>query len=79
MRLRSGGGRPDWGRTWVVDEVLQSGRNTYTVFCVARGDYLGKLRDLDLDLPTELLELARRTGETVSEARRRRRYSRYLP
>ena len=31
-RLRSEGGHGYWAETYVVDEVLQSGRNTYTVY-----------------------------------------------
>jgi hypothetical protein len=77
-RLRSRGGF--WGRTFVVDEVLQSGISTYTVFLVDRRRYVRNLRERsDGDLAAELLELARRTNDTVSEARRRRKYRGYLP
>jgi hypothetical protein len=79
-RLRSHGGHAYWGRTFVVDEVLQSGRNTYTVTLVDRREYLRNLRARsEGDLTAELLELARRTSETVNETRRRRRYRGYLP
>ena len=82
MRLRSFGDDPHWGKTWVVDEVLRSGRDMYTVFCVRRDEYVDRLRhgsDHAPDLQTELLELARRTGETVAELRRRRKHRDYLP
>lgn len=81
-RLRSHGGDAVWGRTWVVDEVLQSGRDMYTVYCTGRAEYMDKRRhgsDAKPDLPTELLELARRTGETVSERRRRWKNRDYMP
>jgi hypothetical protein len=32
--------RSDTGRDWFVAEVLQSGRNTYTVLCVGRDEFL---------------------------------------
>src|SRR4249919_2482347 len=71
-RLRSRGGHGFWGRTWVVDEVLQSGINTYTVFLVDRREYVRNLRQRsESDLATELLELARRTRETVDDGRER--------
>lgn len=76
-RILSHGGHPYFGRVWVVDEVLQSGRDTYTVFCVGRREYVDKLRhgsDRKPDLATELLELARHTTATVSEQRRRWKY-----
>ena len=62
---------------WVVDEVLQSGRETYTVFCVGRGDRRHSAGTTDL--ATELLEAARSASEAVSARRRRRRYRHYLP
>ena len=71
-RPRLGSGiRSSLGQSWRVDEVLQSGVNTYTVHCVEqRGSSIG-VRDLAADL----LE---RTRRAVSlEGRRRRR--RYLP
>lgn len=64
--------RSPTGRTWIVDEVLQSGRETYTVYCVSR-------RDREGDLAAELLEAARRAREAVSERRRKRKYRSYLP
>jgi hypothetical protein len=81
-RIRDCEGDECWGRVWVVDTVLQSGRNAYTVFCVGRDQYLDKLRNprgFLPDLDVELLELARNTRETVSERRRRRRYRYHLP
>ena len=83
-RLRSKRGDPYWGRTWIVDAVAPSGRDTYTVDCVGRDEYMNNLRsrsgpDHRLDLQTELLELARRTNEAVSELQRRRKYRHYLP
>jgi hypothetical protein len=77
-RLRAGHGI--WGQTWVVDEVLQSGINTYTVFLVDRREYVRNLRQRsERDLATELHELARRTRETVDDGRERWRYRNYLP
>jgi hypothetical protein len=78
MRIRSAGGHGYWGRTWVVDDVLQSGRDLYTVFLVDRREYIRKRRDRsEADLATELLEVARRTNESVQEVRRRKKN--YLP
>ena len=69
-----------WGQTYVVDEVLQSGAETYTVFLVDRRRYVRKLRERsEGDLAPELLELARQTKETVEGVRRRRRKRYYLP
>jgi hypothetical protein len=80
-RIRSEGGHYYWGRTWVVEEVLQSGINTYTVFLASRRDYARTRRESagDVDMAAELLELARRAGATVEETRRRRRARRFLP
>lgn len=66
------------GTVWVVDEVLQSGRETYTVFCVDRRDERRR-SDGTTDLATQLLEAARNTTEAVTERRRRRRFRHYLP
>ena len=77
-RLRSSQGGPQW----VVDVVLQSGRDTYTVYCVDRREYLDGLRhrsDGPTDLPAELLDAARRTSDFVAERNRRRRLRNYLP
>jgi len=66
----------------VVDDVVQSGRNTYTVSCVERREYLHNLRhgsDSKPDLSAELLELARRASGTVIENWRRRKYRHYIP
>jgi hypothetical protein len=73
-RIRSHGGYDYWGETWVVDKVLQSGLDTYTIFIVGRSEYLDHLRNrpgFQPNLGAELLELARRTRETVTEQRRR--------
>ena len=66
------------GTVWVVDEVLQSGRETYTVFCVDRRDERRRAGG-GSDLATELLEAARTATEAVTERRRRRRFRHYLP
>jgi hypothetical protein len=80
-RILSNGGGGYWARVWVVDEVLQSGRDGYTVFCAGRKEYLDNRRRSDgrLDLADELLELARHAHATVSDVRRRRKYRKYLP
>jgi hypothetical protein len=81
-RIYSHHGHFYWGQVWVVDEVLQSGRDTYTVFCVGRSEYLDGLRHRSggkPDLAAELLELARRTSETVTERRRRWKYRNSQP
>src|SRR5688572_10230171 len=70
------------GSRCIVDEVLQSGRETYTVHCVARRAYVKKLRDRaadERDLAAELLEAARHTSEGVTERRHRRRYRPFRP
>jgi hypothetical protein len=72
-RVYSHQGTP-WAKAWVVEEVLQSGRFTHTVFCVGRDEYLDQLRGgprREPDLVAELVELARHTTEEVSERRRR--------
>jgi hypothetical protein len=71
-----------FAQLWIVDEVLQSGRDTYTVCLVARSQYLEQLRRSSLypDLGEELLELARHTASTVTEQRRRwKRRRQYWP
>jgi hypothetical protein len=78
--VRSRGGHWLWGRTWVVNDVLQSGINTYTVSLVDRREYVRDPRQRpESDLATELHELARRTRETVDEGRERWKYRNYLP
>jgi len=65
---------------WVVDVVLQSGRETYTVFCVDPREHSGARRrrqDGASDLSAELLKAARRTSETVTERSHRRRFRDY--
>jgi len=79
-RLRSNEGGAFWGRTFVVNEVLQSGKNTYTVFLVDRREYARTRKERsEGDLAAELFELARRTNETVTDRRRRRKYRDYSP
>ena len=80
-RIRSQGGHYYWGRTSVVEKVLQSGINTYTVFLVSRREYTRNRRESagELDMAGELLELARRARATVEETRRRRKSRRFLP
>jgi hypothetical protein len=67
----------------VVDEVLRSGRDTHTVFCVSQSGYWHRARaDRGFrtdDLAAELLELARLVRETVFERQRRRKHRDYLP
>jgi hypothetical protein len=69
------------GKVWVVEEVLQSGRSTYTIFLTDRSEYLDRLRHgaERPDLADELLELARHTGATVNEQRRWWRHRRSRP
>jgi hypothetical protein len=80
-RLRSHSDHVYLGSVWVVDEVLQSGRDTYTVFLVGRSDYLDHLRNRsdEPDLAAELVELARHSSATVSEQRHRRKYRHHQP
>ena len=79
-RLRNSGGLGYWGGTFVVDELLQSGKNTYTVFLVDRRVYRRNRKERsEGDLAAELLELARHTNQTLADARRRRRYRDYTP
>jgi hypothetical protein len=81
-RIRSDHGDAYWGHLWVVDDVVQSGRNTYTVSCVERREYVHNFRhgsDSKPDLSAELLELARRASGTVIENWRRRKYRHYIP
>jgi hypothetical protein len=76
-RISSDRGHWSWSQVWVVAEVLQSGRDTYTVFCVGRREHLDRLRHRSSgkpDLAAELLELARHTTETVTKQRRRWKY-----
>jgi len=77
MRIVSHSGDFYLGHRWIVDEVLQSGRDTYTVFLVGRSEYLQHLRDRSQgkpDLAAQLLELARHTSAKVTEQRRRRKH-----
>ena len=56
-----------------------AGRTTYTVFLVDRRQYVRGLRERsEGDLAAELVELARRTNETVNETRRRRKFGDHL-
>jgi hypothetical protein len=74
-RIRSRQG----GAVWVVDAVMQSGRETYTVFCVDPQEYRARRRGPGgaSDLAAELLEAARRTGESVTARSHRRRFRDY--
>jgi hypothetical protein len=77
-RIRSRQG----GAVWVVDMVLQSGRETYTVVCVDPREYSEARRrrpDGASDVAADLLEAARRTSETVTERSHRRRFRDYKP
>jgi hypothetical protein len=68
----------DSGREWLVSEALQSGRHTYTVFCVgqrASQEDVAERRDL----ASGLLELARRSRDTVNKHRRRWKDRNYYP
>jgi hypothetical protein len=60
--------RDSLDQEWVVEEVLQSGRDAYTVWCVARPEYHASERG---DVAGELLELARRSVDRVAERRRK--------
>jgi hypothetical protein len=69
--------RSPLGSVWVVADVLQSGRETYSVFCVSRRDYRAALRrrtGTKRDLAAELLEAARQASEAATERRYRRRF-----
>ena len=81
-RIRSRGGDLYSGQVWVVDEVLQSGSDIYTVFCLGRDEYRDKRRhgsENTMDLAGELLQIARTTSRVVYEQRRRWKYRHYLP
>jgi len=70
------------GSVWVVDDVLQSGRDTYTVFCVPRRQYRDALRhksDDRRDLAAVLLEAARHASGAATERRHRRKLGRFRP
>jgi hypothetical protein len=75
-RIRSYGGSVLWGRPCVVDEVLRSGRNIYTVFLVDRRRNVRDAERSRRDLAADLLERARRTSETGEKrwGRKSRRY-----
>lgn len=77
-RLRSAS-----GHEWLVAEVLQSGRDTYTVFCVGRREYLedfgtGSVRarlvagDLAEDIDDVADELLQRVRRSIRDRRWRR-------
>jgi hypothetical protein len=80
-RILSHRGHYYFGKVWVVDEVLRSGRDTYTVFLVDRSEYLDHLRHGSgkPDLAAELLELARHTSTTISERRRGWKHRNHQP
>jgi hypothetical protein len=74
--------RSQRGSIWVVEDVLQSGRDTYTVFCVPRRQYRDALRhksDDGRDLAAELLEAARHASEATTERKHRRKFGRFSP
>ena len=79
-RIRDHGGDCYVAQVWVVDEVLQSGRDTYTVFCVGRSQYLDHLRNRSgkSDLDAELVEVVRRMKTAIAEGRRRRNYRHHM-
>ena len=82
MRLRDHGGHGYAAQVWIVADVLKSGHDTYTVFCVGRTEYIEMLRNgggFRPDLGAELLEVVRHTKTAVAEGRRRRKYRHYLP
>jgi hypothetical protein len=75
--------RSDTGRDWFVAEVLQSGRNTYTVLCMGRDEFLeevGTTSSKRRVLAEELVTMARRSvggdrsGEDQQTDRELRRY-----
>jgi hypothetical protein len=74
--------RSSTGEDWIVEEVLQSGIDTYTVFCVGRREFREEA-GLDTaaarDLADELVGLARRSLEAAAERRRRWRARKYIP
>ena len=80
-RILSHGGHFYLGKVWVVAEVLQSGRDTYTVFLMGRREYLDHIRHKSdkPDLAVELLELARHTTASVTERRRRWKHRHHQP
>jgi hypothetical protein len=81
-RIRDHGGHGYRAQVWIVDEVLRSGRDTYTVFCIGRSEYLDHLRNgagFQPDLDAELLEAVRRMKSAIAEGRRRWTYRHYLP
>jgi hypothetical protein len=81
-RILDRAGHGYYARAWVVAEVLRSGRDTYTVVCVGRSQYLERLRNgpgFQPDLGAELLEVVRRTRTAVAERRRKWKYRDYLP
>jgi hypothetical protein len=70
--------RSPLGGEWFVAEALQSGRATYTIFCVGRREYREKFGHAPgaRQLASDLLE---RAQQSVSERRRRRKYRHYIP
>ena len=69
------------GDAWIVLDVLQSGRRTYTVFAGTMRDYRGSLARSSggLDLSAELLNLAHQSTTAASKTRQRWRNRNYLP
>jgi hypothetical protein len=82
MRIRTHYGGDFCGRLWVVNDVTQIGGDTYAISCVERDEYLHNLQQRPggkPDLSAELLERARRTTESITEERRKRKYRHYQP
>ena len=67
--------RDGHGDSWVVTEVLQSGRHTYTVFAGAMTDYRESLRRRSggVDLAAELHNVVRQSLNVAGKSRRRGR------
>lgn len=82
-RLPSPGSRirDYWGNSWIVSEVLQSGRRTYTVFAGGKREYRESLHrsSAGSDLAAELLNLARHSASAAARTRRRWKNRHYLP
>lgn len=69
--------RSPWGDVWLVEDVVQSGRATYTVRCVGKDD--SRRIPNAPPLLARLGLLARRAVDAPAEARYRWRMRNYLP
>jgi len=67
------------GTEWYVAEVLQSGRATYTVFCVGRQDFRERFGHAPRGVRELVTDLLERAQQSVTERRQRRRYRHYIP